>query len=53
MLRSQAKLLGHASIDVTETHYAPCVKTRQDMLEREIYRVYEIGTDALRMLRAN
>jgi integrase/recombinase XerD len=40
-----AKLLGHASIHVTEKHYAPWIKTRQQMLEREIAKVYELGTE--------
>jgi hypothetical protein len=40
-----AKLLGHGSIEVTEKHYAPCVRTRQDMLEKEVLWVYEIGAD--------
>jgi integrase/recombinase XerD len=44
-IENVAKHLGHASIYVTEKHYAPWIKTRQDMLEREIYRVYEIGTE--------
>jgi hypothetical protein len=40
-----AKLLWHASIEITQKHYAPSVKSRHDLLEREIWRVYEIGTD--------
>ncbi|MCC6589047.1 MAG: tyrosine-type recombinase/integrase [Bryobacterales bacterium] len=34
-------LLGHSSIKVTERHYAPWVKTRQDMLEEEVRRTWE------------
>jgi hypothetical protein len=44
-IENVAKLLGHASIEITEKHYVPWVKSRQDLLEREIWRVYEIGTD--------
>jgi integrase/recombinase XerD len=44
-IENVARLLGHASINITEKHYAPWVKTRQDMLKREIWRVYEIGTE--------
>jgi integrase/recombinase XerD len=31
-----AVLLGHASIRVTEQHYAPWVKVRQDRLEHAV-----------------
>jgi integrase len=44
-IENVAKLLGHASIHVTERHYAPWIKTRQQMLEREIAKVYELGTE--------
>jgi integrase/recombinase XerD len=44
-IENVAKLAGHASIDVTEKPFAPRVKTRQDLLQREIWRVYEIGTE--------
>jgi integrase/recombinase XerD len=44
-IENVAKLLGHESIRVTEKHYAPWVKTRQQILEREIMKVYEIGID--------
>jgi integrase len=29
-------LLGHASVKITEKHYAPWVKTRQEKLEEEV-----------------
>ena len=35
-LDSVSKLLGHSSIKITERHYAPWVKARQDQLEAEI-----------------
>jgi integrase/recombinase XerD len=44
-IENVAMLLGHASIHVTEKHYAPWIKTRQQMLEREIAKVYELGTE--------
>jgi integrase len=34
-------LLGHSSIRVTERHYAPWVKSRQDKLEREVRKIWE------------
>jgi integrase/recombinase XerD len=40
-----AKLLGHSSIAITEKHYAPWVRTRQDALARAVQKVYEIGTE--------
>lgn len=33
-------LLGHASIRVTERHYAPWVKARQEQLEAEVQRIW-------------
>jgi len=38
-LESVSKLLGHQSVRVTEKHYSPWVKTRQDALDREILKV--------------
>jgi site-specific recombinase XerD len=35
-----SKLLGHASIKVTERHCAPWVKARQDLLEAEVRRIW-------------
>ncbi|MGH9197395.1 MAG: tyrosine-type recombinase/integrase, partial [Acidimicrobiia bacterium] len=35
-----SKLLGHSSIKVTEHHYAPWVKARQEQLETEIRRIW-------------
>jgi integrase/recombinase XerD len=38
-LESVSMLLGHQSVRITEKHYAPWVKTRQDALDREISKV--------------
>jgi integrase/recombinase XerD len=38
-------LLGHTNIKITQKHYSPWVKLRQDLLEKEIYRINEIGTE--------
>jgi integrase/recombinase XerD len=35
-----SKLLGHASIRVTERHYSPWVKARQEQLEIEVRRIW-------------
>ncbi len=35
-IEAVSRLLGHSSIRVTEIHYAPWVKSRQDALDREI-----------------
>ena len=35
-----SKLLGHSSIKVTECHYSPWVKARQDQLETEVRRIW-------------
>jgi integrase len=35
-IESVSRLLGHKSIRVTEKHYAPWVKIRQDRLEAEV-----------------
>lgn len=35
-----AKLLGHSSIRVTERHYSPWVKARQEQLETEVRRIW-------------
>ena len=40
-LESVSKLLGHTSIKVTERHYAPWVKARQDQLESDVRRIWE------------
>ena len=39
-LDSVSKLLGHSSIKITERHYAPWVKARQDQLETEVRRIW-------------
>jgi len=39
-LESVSKLLGHTSIKVTERHYAPWVKARQDQLESDVKRTW-------------
>ena len=36
-LESVSRLLGHQSIKITEKHYSPWVKTRQEALEKEVY----------------
>jgi integrase/recombinase XerD len=36
-----SKLLGHSSIKVTERHYAPWVKARQEQLETEVRRIWD------------
>jgi integrase len=33
-------LLGHRSIKITERHYAPWVKARQDQLEADVQRAW-------------
>ncbi|MGA8408133.1 MAG: tyrosine-type recombinase/integrase [Candidatus Acidiferrales bacterium] len=38
-LENVSTLLGHQSIRITEKHYSPWVKTRQDALDRELLRV--------------
>jgi len=35
-----SKLLGHSSIRVTERHYSPWVKARQEQLEAEVRRIW-------------
>ena len=35
-LDNVSKLLGHSSIKITERHYAPWVKARQEQLEAEV-----------------
>jgi integrase/recombinase XerD len=42
-LDSVSILLGHKSIKITERHYSPWVKTRQDALDREILKVISNG----------
>jgi len=39
-LDSVSKLLGHSSIKISERHYAPWVKARQDRLEAEVRRIW-------------
>ncbi len=39
-LDSVSKLLGHSSIKITERHYAPWVKARQEQLESEVRRIW-------------
>jgi integrase len=39
-----SKLLGHSSIKVTERHYSPSAKARQDQLETEVRRIWAAGT---------
>lgn len=35
-----SKLVGHSSIKVTERHYAPWIKARQELLETEVRRIW-------------
>jgi integrase/recombinase XerD len=35
-LESVSTLLGHQSVKITQKHYSPWVKTRQDALDREV-----------------
>jgi integrase len=37
-LETVSVLLGHQSIKITQRHYSPWVKTRQEALEREVFR---------------
>jgi hypothetical protein len=37
-----SKLLGHSSIRVTERHYAPRIKARQERLETAIRRIWTV-----------
>ena len=39
-LDSVSKLLGHSSIKITERHYPPWVKARQEQLESEVRRIW-------------
>jgi integrase len=41
-----SKLLGHSSIKVTERHYAPWVKARQEQLESEVRKIWRSVDDA-------
>jgi integrase/recombinase XerD len=44
-LEQVAQLLGHQSIKVTEKHYSPWIKTRQDQLEAAVRKTF--GTDKI------
>lgn len=44
-IENVAKLLGHASIRITEKHYAPWVRSRQDKLEAEMFRIHTMGIE--------
>jgi integrase/recombinase XerD len=39
-LESVSQLLGHRSIKITEKHYSPWVRTRQEALEREVQEAF-------------
>ena len=41
-----SKLFGHSSIKVTERHYSPWVKARQDQLETEVRRIWSTADTA-------
>jgi hypothetical protein len=40
-------LLGHQSVRITEKHYSPWVRARQDQLEQDLKRVWEQDPVAL------
>ena len=42
-----SKLLGHSSIKVTERHYSPWVKARQDQLETEVRKIWATADSSL------
>jgi integrase/recombinase XerD len=42
-----SKLLGHSSIKVTERHYSPWVKARQEQLETEVRRIWTAADAAI------
>jgi integrase/recombinase XerD len=44
-IESVSMLLGHTDIKITQKHYSPWVKLRQDLLEKELYRINVIGTE--------
>lgn len=44
-LENVKTLLGHDSIKTTEKHYAPWVRSRQELLERAVYKANILGTD--------
>ncbi len=44
-IENVATLLGHSSIKITQAHYAPWVRTRQDALERAVYNAHETGAE--------
>lgn len=49
-LEMVSKLLGHSSVKITEEHYAPWIKGRQDQLEEAVMRTWE---NKPRLLRSN
>jgi integrase/recombinase XerD len=44
-LEDVSVLLGHDSIKVTQKHYSPWVKTRQDRLSTEVLRANSVQTE--------
>ena len=43
-------LLGHKSVKITEKHYAPWVKARQDQLEKSVRAAWRSGGSGIRRL---
>jgi site-specific recombinase XerD len=41
-LETVSILLGHQSIKITQKHYSPWVRTRQEALEKEVQRTLEV-----------
>ena len=41
-------LLGHSSIKVTEKHYSPWVRARQEQLEADVRRTWERSPECAR-----
>ena len=40
-------LLGHRSVKITEKHYAPWVRARQEQLEQSVQRSWDVGSASL------
>jgi len=48
-LEMVSKLLGHSSVKITEEHYAPWIKGRQEQLEEAVMRTWESKPKLVRM----
>jgi len=42
-LESVSVLLGHQSVKITQKHYSPWVKTRQEALEKEVLHALSVA----------